>query len=154
MKVRSFGADDFPLYLKMAKALYAGEATLHPADETAFERNFAAIREGSPFISGLIIEAGEKDSLLPAGYAILAHSWASEFGHPLVVVEELFIDGTFRGQGLGSAFFGWLRDTYPGHCSRLEVAPNNAGVLELYRRQGYEDWGYLQMFYGQTPIKE
>lgn len=146
MNIRRFGSDDLPLYTAMAKALYSGEATLHPVDETAFQRNFQAIMKGSPFISGLIIEAGDKGPARPAGYSILAHSWASEFGRPLVVVEELYIDGEFRDQGLGSAFFGWLKAEYPDCCSRLEVAPDNAGVLELYRRHGFEDWEYIQMF--------
>ena len=62
-------------------------------------------------------------------------------------IEELYVDSDFRGLGIGSRFFDFLKDEFKGKIKRLrlEVGDENEGAKKLYERLGFEFLDYRQM---------
>jgi len=84
--------------------------------------------------------AFEKDGMV-AGYAIIVFFWSNEYGSNLVEIDELFVDGHFRGGGLGTKFFSWLQVTF-GSVSAgwtLQVARSNSAAIKLYDSLGFKN---------------
>lgn len=73
-----------------------------------------------------------------AGYAILIFFWSNEYSGDLIEIDELFIDTAFRGQGVGTKFFAWLREHFPKCVGwTLQVAHTNR-ASQLYERLGFK----------------
>jgi GNAT superfamily N-acetyltransferase len=81
-----------------------------------------------------------------AGYALLIPYWSNEFGGTVVLLDELFVETPFRGQGIASAFFRFLEQHAPfdAVALALEVSPKNARACGLYESMGFEE-RYLRM---------
>ena len=81
----------------------------------------------------------------PCGFALLSKTFSQEAGGVSVTIEEIYIDEVFRGKGLATAFFDYLK-ALPGIARlRIEVEDDNEGAKRLYRRMGFELLPYLQM---------
>ena len=63
-------------------------------------------------------------------------------------IEDIYIKPEFRGQGIGTAFLQFVEQRYRDTAVRfrLEVEPDNLGADRVYRRQGYRELGYRQLF--------
>lgn len=120
---------------------YASDAVDHAVPAEVLQQTFQQAVSDNPLITGFILEVdGEK-----AGYAYITHLYSSEAG-PCIMIEELLIEPSMRGQGLGQAFFHWLFDAYPNTARfRLEVTPENPRAKALYERLGFVPLGYHQM---------
>jgi GNAT superfamily N-acetyltransferase len=77
-----------------------------------------------------------------------AIGYATEAGGIWVHVEDIFVLPQFRGQGIGTAFLAFVEDRYKGKAVRyrLEVEPDNLGADRAYRRCGYRELGYRQLY--------
>lgn len=143
MLIRDFTPNDKQAVLGMAEAFYDSPGVLHriPIE------HFAAVYDemcngGSSRLRGLVLQVEGQ----PAGYCQLAFSYSVEAGGPVVQVEEVYILEEYRGIGLGSDLFGFLREEYGGSARlRLEVAPGNTRAVQLYERLGFERLPYIQM---------
>ena len=82
-----------------------------------------------------------------AGYIIIAHSWSTEAGGPMIILEELYLIPGARGKGYAGEFFRWFFEEYRDRAAgyRLEVAPKNSDVIPLYEKFGYENLEYIQL---------
>lgn len=147
MVIRDFQEQDREMYYQMADEFYHTEACLHPSDLEHYKRNFdGAMDRDNPYFRGLLITVDNR----PVGYCLISHSWSSEVAGRINIVEELYFRASERGKGFGSKVFEWLFDDYNNKVGafRLEVAPDNARVMEMYKRHGFEPLGYLQMIRG------
>lgn len=144
MIIRNMSAKDKNNFLSMSEIFYSSEAALHDFDRAAQERNFEASLTGTLPVRCLALEDEDGACL---GYAIVCHSWSSELGGPMILAEELYLKPEARGRGLAHEFFRWLFNEYEGRAAgfRLEVAPENAWVMEIYKKHGFEPLGYHQM---------
>lgn len=135
--LKPFGPADFDAYLDLSRAFYASEATDHPVPETHFRRTFDEIVTSSPLARGWIITADDDDR--PDGYLLASLTWSNEFGGRVAWLEELYLRPEVRGRGVGrqalEEALEELRETVAGF--RLEVAPANVAVSELYRGMGF-----------------
>ena len=140
--LRPFTAADRTAYLQMAHDFYRSDAVDHVIPDSHMEKTADAVLAGTPFAAIFMLESGGKT----AGYALLAITWSQEGGGETVWVDELYILPQFRGQGLGTAFFSALRQTYPNAARfRLEIEPDNEKARALYERMGYQFLNYRQM---------
>ena len=140
--IRDVQPGDRSVFLSMARDFYASDAVAHNVEERALETVFDDAAGGSPYIRALIIEHDAQ----PAGFALLAISYATEAGGLSVQLEDLYIRDSFRGHGLGSEFMRYMEREYPrAKRFRLEVTPGNQGAIALYRRLGYVTLSYVQM---------
>ena len=57
---------------------------------------------------------------------------------------EMYLRPDYRGRGVASGFFRWLKEHLPAARYRLEAEANNKGAIALYRRLGYDPLNYLQ----------
>lgn len=140
---RYFKPDDRAEFFRMVKKFYAPPAVLHfPSDEVMLSC-FDASLENPEHIKGIMFEA---DGAV-AGYAIVSMKFETEVGGMAAWIEELYVDDEFRGLGIGSEFFSFLKDELNGKIKRirLEVGDENDGAKRLYERLGFEPLDYKQM---------
>lgn len=139
--IRMMEEKDIPQVLAMMQVFYASPAVLSNGSAEIFAADVAACVSDSPYLEGYIFEeSGEIH-----GYAMVAKSFSTEFGKPCIWIEDLYVQPESRGRGLGSAFFAYIQDRYPGCLFRLEVEKENEGAVNLYERMGFEELPYMEM---------
>lgn len=130
--IRDGAAEDAPLVLKLVTAL-AGYEKLAEA-VTASASDFAsAIGDGAAHV--LI---AEWDSA-PCGFALYFHNFSTFLGRRGVYLEDLFVEETHRGRGIGKALLARLaRIASEQNCGRLEwqVLDWNAPAIAFYKSLG------------------
>ncbi len=143
IKFRKFKLSDKNTFYIMVKKFYAPPAVLHfPSDEVMLS-SFDAALEIPELVKGYIFECDGKT----AGYAIVSMKFETEVGGMAAWIEELFVEDEFRGHGIGSRFFEFLKNEFKGKIKRirLEVGDENEGAKALYARLGFEPLDYRQM---------
>ena len=142
--IRNFEERDREAVLAMVETFYHSPGVLHPIPTENFARAFAEMcGGGSGRLRGLLVEHEGR----PAGFCSLSFSYSTEAGGPVVLIEEVYIDPAFRGQGLGAQVFAFIKAEYAGKAARLrlEVAPENNRAIALYQRLSFEKLPYVQM---------
>ena len=74
------------------------------------------------------------------GYLVVTACFSLEFGGWFGLLDELYFDERWRGQGLGARAIAFAEDWCRAHgmdALRLEVAHNNEQALRLYQRAGF-----------------
>ena len=63
------------------------------------------------------------------------------------MIEDLCVVADMRGRGIGEKLLRFVETRYREKAVRLrlEVEPNNARAISLYRKLGFGEIGYLQM---------
>ena len=144
MRIRDFEKADRAAVLAMVDTFYSSPGVLHRIPVEHFDLAYDEMCGGGSLrLRGLIIEVDGK----PAGFCSLSFSYSTAAGGPVVLIEEVYIDPAFRGLGLGTAAFDFIKKEYSGKAARLrlEVAPDNQRAIELYERIGFEKLPYVQM---------
>jgi ribosomal protein S18 acetylase RimI-like enzyme len=75
-----------------------------------------------------------------AGYLLLTVCYSLEFGGRFGLLDELYIEDQWRGQGIGGAALDFAETECRRRglrAVRLEVAHANPRALDLYRRRGF-----------------
>ena len=139
--IRQMTREDKPPVLSMMRTFYTSPAVHTDGSEEIFLRDIENCTGNNPFVEGYILETEG----IAAGYAMVAKSYSTEFGKPCIWIEDLYIKPAFRGRGIGTSFFSFVKDLYPGHTIRLEAEPDNAGAIDMYRRNGFGTLPYLQL---------
>lgn len=130
--------------IALMKEFYHSPAVLHPVPEENFSKTVDLVLAGTPYADAYLFESDGKT----AGYALTARTYSNEAGGLVLWLEEAYILPAFRGKGLGGAFLEFLAKDYPEEVARirLEVSDENTDAVRLYRRAGYRDLDYRQMF--------
>ena len=95
----------------------------------------------APFLEGFILEDGS----IILGYAMVAHSFSTEFGKPCVWIEDIYLKPEARGKGFAPEFLSFVREAYPQAVLRLEVEAENTRAVSAYRKSGFDTLPYLEM---------
>ena len=127
--------------MELMRAFYASEAVFTDGSDEIFANDIDACLSGTPFIEGYVFDDGG----FIRGYAMLAKSFSTEFGRPCVWIEDIYIEESSRGMGLGSAFLSLVEAKYPRSLIRLEVEEENEHAVGLYRSRGFETLPYMEM---------
>lgn len=75
-----------------------------------------------------------------AGYLTLTACYSLEFHGAFGLLDELFVEEAYRGQGIGKAALSFVDEQCRARrwkAVRLEVSKTNVGAMELYRKSGY-----------------
>lgn len=139
--IRKMTEKDAEPVMAMMQVFYASPAVLSNGSKEIFAADIAACLSDSPYLEGYIFE----DGVFIQGYAMVAKSFSTEFGKPCIWIEDIYIKSKFRSMGIGSAFFAYLQEQYPGCLFRLEVEKENEGAVQLYERMGFEELPYMEM---------
>ena len=140
--IRDIRQEDKPVFLEMAKKFYSSKAVEHEIDRHIYETAFDTAVSNPSLIRAFIIE----DNGISAGFAFVSFYFATEVGGLVVVLEDLYLDESCRGKGLGSKFIEFIEQEYPlAKRFHLEVAKENTRAIDLYRKLGYDVLEYVQM---------
>lgn len=141
--IRRIRADDRERYLRMARDFYHSDAVDHSLPESYYEDTFAELMRSDAYASAYILEYEGR----PAGYALLARTFSQEAGGPVIWLEELYVEPSCRGCGLGREFLDFLcgGGAGPYRRLRLEAEDDNRRAISLYRRMGFTRLPYRQM---------
>lgn len=143
IKFRKFTKDDRADYLRMANAFYSPPAVLHEPDKAVFNANFdEAIKPDGKLLAYMITADGNI-----CGFGLSSFKFETEVGGTTLWLEELYIEPDYRGKGIGSKYFEFMKSEYSGKIKRLrlEVGAENFGAIRLYERNGFEFLDYRQM---------
>jgi ribosomal protein S18 acetylase RimI-like enzyme len=75
-----------------------------------------------------------------AGYSIVIYYWSNEYGGNIAVIDELYIQPNWRGEGIGTCFLEYVVAAGGGSLKglQLEVTPVNERAFAYYCQQGFE----------------
>ena len=141
-ELRKMTAEDKPYVLDMMRKFYRSDAVMTNGSEEIFVNDIEECISDSPFLEGFVFsdENGEIK-----GYAMIAHSYSTEFGRRCICIEDIYLEEEMRGRGAASEFFDHLRTRYPDSVNRLEVETENERAIASYRRNGFEEIPYHGM---------
>lgn len=138
---RRITADDWELYRKYVDAFYHTDAVNAPVPEENYRVTFDEMLRSDDYVWGYIFEYEGT----PCGFALMSKTFSQEAGGMSYTIEEIYIEPAYRGRGLATEFFNYLKEL-PGIMRlRLEVEDYNKGAMRLYERMGFELLPYLQM---------
>lgn len=106
----------------------------------------AALR-GSSGIRAVFIDCADDGACgmpVPAGFALWYYGFSSFAGKPVLYLEDLFIEPSFRGRGLGRELFRFLCERCrEDNCVRIQwsVLDWNEAAIRFYRGLGAADSG-------------
>ena len=140
--IRPMKASDKAEVTEMMRAFYASEAVHTNGSEEVFSNDVEACTSDNPFASGYVFT--REDSSV-CGYSMLAHSYSTEYGRPVIWIEDLFLEEDARGKGLGIRLFDLVKEKYPDHIHRLEVEDTNLHAIRLYKKSGFTTLPYAEM---------
>ncbi len=143
MDIRRMTEKDRADVLDMSSEFYSSDAVSHPADEEKLINVFdTAISDLKTFNGYVFIDENGK----AAGYSYISEYYESEIGGICVMLIDLFVKSEYRGQGIASSFFEFVKNEYRyAKRFRLEVMPDNESAIAAYRHWGFADLPYKQM---------
>ena len=139
--IRLMTKDDRDKVIEMMRVFYASPAVLSNGSEEIFEADIENCVNNSPYLEGYVFE---NDNVIQ-GYGMIAKSFSTEFGKPCIWIEDLYLKPQYRGLGLGSMFFDYLKKKYVGHIFRLEVEEENEKAIRVYEKNGFAVLPYMEM---------
>ena len=139
--IRNMTAADKSAVLDMMRTFYASPAVLSNGSEEIFENDIENCINDCPYLEGYVFTADETLQ----GYAMIAKSYSTEFGKPCIWIEDLYVQETFRGRGIGSAFLTFIAEKYPNCLLRLEVEEENEKAIRAYEKNGFSVLPYMEM---------
>ncbi|GAB2045332.1 hypothetical protein AGATL06_18290 [Agathobaculum sp. TL06] len=149
MYIRSIEPRDRDFFLSRNAAFYRSSACDHAIPPQNAERTFELLLHGTPYADCLI---AEDDDGAPCAYLLLALTWSNEAGGLCVWLDELMVDETVRGTGIGRKMIAAAHEKYNSAARyRLEVTESNVRAAALYRMLGFEELAYRQMIM-DTPV--
>lgn len=142
--IRKMTLADKPAVLEMMRVFYASPAVLSNGSEEIFSADIDNCVNDSPYLEGYIFENSEEIQ----GYAMLAKSFSTEFGKSCIWIEDLYLKESYRGHGIGSRFFDFIKKAYPESIFRLEVEAENQRAINVYEKNGFKVLPYMEMKQG------
>jgi diamine N-acetyltransferase len=145
--IRPGRPDDAEPLIGMMRALAAFEGYLPRFRVTAADLRVRAFGPGAQ--CGILVAQGEDGRL--AGYAVwLVQAFTYDL-RPTVILKELFVDVTYRNQGIAAGLLNSLRceaERIGAGQIRWLVLPSNDAAKRLYRRFGGApdtDWEHWRL---------
>lgn len=141
--IRKLQPHDREIYLKFTHEFYKSEAVSHYIPIEFRQKTFDYLLTDQEMAECYIFEYENQ----PAGYALTAKTFSQEGGGFVLWIEELYVSPEFRNKGLGNEFFVFLKNEKEPEVSRLrlEIEPENAGAVRLYKKYGFDFLPYGQM---------
>ena len=136
---------DVQLLVGMMAEFYSDSPyTLNPRRATdAFTALLSDERLGSVWI----IQSNSQD----VGYVVLTLCYSMTFGGLVAVVDDFFIQSSFRGKGLGHAAMAEVRSYCAANGIRaihVETGRENTVALAVYRHAGFVETDHVRLELG------
>ncbi len=138
---RKITSEDRELYYKYADLFYNSDVVNAPVPKENYKITFDEFMRSDDYVWCYIFELDNK----PVGFAMLSKTFSQEAGGISVTVEEIYIEEEYRGRGLATEFFEYMKRDIPAARYRIEVETDNEKAMRLYERMGFEVLPYIQM---------
>ncbi|MBQ3417022.1 MAG: GNAT family N-acetyltransferase [Ruminococcus sp.] len=138
---REIRESDRELYYRYADIFYHTDAVNAPVPSENYEATFNECLRSDAYLKCYFFEWEG----VPCGFSLLSKTFSQEAGGVSVTIEEIYIDEEYRGRGLATEFFRYLKSIPEIMRLRIEVEDDNTGAKRLYERMGFEELPYLQM---------
>lgn len=140
--MRKMTEADRPYVFKMMKDFFSSDAVLTNGSDEIITKDIDECLSDSPFLEGFVFpdENGEVK-----GYAMISHSFNSEFGRHCIWIEDIYLENEMRGKGTATEFLDYLKNAYPDCINRLESEAENERAIKTYLKNGFEKIPYLEM---------
>ncbi len=125
--------NDYADLLDMIESLYREDPEGEPMDEEKIRRTVAEFRDHPEKLSIYMFRIGKVN----IGYAILVYFWSNEYGGNIVTIDELYVKGSYRNQGVGTKFLSFAEAMENKAALQLEATPSNQKALDYYIRLGF-----------------
>lgn len=136
LSLRPAGPDDVLALMEMLRHFYAEDRI--PLDAPRVRRGLDQLMADASLGAVLFAEAQG----VRVGYLVLGWCFSIEQGGRHVLLDELYLEPSARGRGLGAALLAaacdWARD-HGAEVLRLEVNRHNPRAKALYLRHGFRD---------------
>ncbi len=140
--LRSITEADRAAVTELMRAFYSSDAVLTNGSEEIFDNDINACVSDAPYLEGYVFTNAEEI----VGYAMIAHSFSTEYGKPCIWIEDIYLREEARGLGLASKFFEFLKSEYPDALHRLEAERSNNQAMEFYKRRDFSEMPYVELF--------
>jgi ribosomal protein S18 acetylase RimI-like enzyme len=137
---RSATENDVPVILNMMEQFNAIDHYPFYKDKT--RTNLFTFLASEQLGKAWLIEA---DSVV-IGYIVLAFGFSFEHGGRYAFVDEVYMDSTYRGKGIGKRCIDFILNEAPQLGVKvyyLEVEPHNPAGVKLYREKGFSENGRI-----------
>ncbi len=141
---RTMTPEDKTLATQLMEEFYTTDAVCTPPPAHIVERNIlAAIDPNDASFRGVLVLDGDS----PVGYFMLTTFYSGEVAGLCVMIEQVYVLSTCRGQGIGRQMMEWLGGEYPeARRFQLEVNEGNPVAVRLYEGCGYGMNPYKTMY--------
>jgi L-amino acid N-acyltransferase YncA len=132
--------NDIPVILEMMEAFNAIDH--YPFDKDKTRSNLVEFLDREQLGKAWLIEM---DGIV-IGYIILAIGYSFEHGGRYAFVDELYMNATSRGKGIGKLCIDFILSEAPALGVKviyLEVEPHNHAGVKLYRDKGFRENGRI-----------
>lgn len=132
--IRSAREQDVPVILDFIRQLAEYERLSH--EVMATEESLRATLFGTRPYAEVLIAYWDGQ---PVGFALFFHNYSTFLAKPGIYLEDLFVNPSARGRGIGKALLTRLAElAHERQCGRVEwsVLDWNAPSIEFYRRMG------------------
>jgi GNAT superfamily N-acetyltransferase len=124
---------DLPVVRQFAKQMYLEDADAHSGSP---DMDLTHKQLSSKPDKGQVLVFEKNGQLV--GYAIIIFFWSNEFHGDVIDIDELYVDGPYRGTGVAREFFAWLEAAYPESAGMsLQVSHSNPRAARLYESVGF-----------------
>jgi ribosomal protein S18 acetylase RimI-like enzyme len=130
--------DHVEVFLSMMRALEGADPGTTAFDEPRRRVIFEDFLNEAEFGRAWLIFEGEK----LAGYVVLTLGFSFEYRGRDAYIDELYLDGQFRGRGIGRKTMEFVEEEARKlgvNAIHLEATRGNMAAIELYRRVGFMD---------------
>ncbi len=125
----------------MMRVFYRSPAVLSNGSEEIFQNDIQNCITDNPYLEGYVYVIDEQ----PAAYTMIAKSFSTEFGKPCIWIEDIYVNESCRGQGIGRQLLEYVMTLYPDHLFRLEAEADNHTAIRLYQKCGFEVLPYIEL---------
>lgn len=138
---RKITQNDRELYYALADKFYHTDAVNAPVPTENYKATFDEMMRSDAYVTAYIFECDG----VPCGFALLSKTFSQEAGGLSVTIEEIYLEPAYRGRGMATEFFEYIKKEIPAMRFRIEVEDDNEGAKRLYERMGFDLLPYLQM---------
>ena len=140
-EIRKIRQEDREIVIDMMRRFYNSPALITNGSEEIFASNVDSCLSNSPYLEGYVFTVEDK----VIGYGMLAKSFSTEFGSECIWIEDIYLEEEYRGQGIGSKFIQYVKDTYSDKVLRLEAESDNAKAIATYEKNGFKKLPYVEL---------
>ena len=140
-EIRKIRQEDREIVIDMMRRFYNSPALITNGSEEIFANNVDNCLINSPYLEGYVFVVEDK----VIGYGMLAKSFSTEFGSECIWIEDIYLEEEYRGQGIGSKFIQYVKDTYSDKILRLEAESDNAKAITTYEKNGFKKLPYMEL---------